>query len=152
MRHTTETIIFAAPELQTQRDCSDTKQNRMPKITIDGVDIEVADGTTIMNAARQVGGDIVPPAMCYYSTLKGSGGKCRACLVKVTAGSAKDPRPMPKLVASCCTMVQDGMVVQNITSPEVLDVRNGIVEFLLINHPLDCPICDQAGGCDLQNF
>ncbi len=121
-------------------------------ITIDGHDIQVEQGTTIMNAARKVGGDIVPPAMCYYSTLKGSGGKCRACLVKVTKGSAADPRPMPKLVASCCTAAQDGMVVQNITSPEVLETRNGIVEFLLINHPLDCPICDQAGECDLQDF
>lgn len=121
-------------------------------VTIDGIDIQVEPGTTIMNAARKVGGDIVPPAMCYYSSLKGSGGKCRACLVKVTKGSNADPRPMPKLVASCCTMAQDGMVVQNITSPEVLETRNGIVEFLLINHPLDCPICDQAGECDLQDF
>ncbi len=124
----------------------------MAKITFDGIEIEVPDGTTILQAARQIGGDIVPPAMCYYSTLKGTGGKCRACLVKVSAGSAKDPRPMPKLVASCITPVQDGMVVQNTTNPEVLEVRKGIVEFLLINHPLDCPICDQAGECDLQNF
>jgi len=59
---------------------------------------------------------------------------------------------MPKLVASCRTNVMDGMVVQNITSPEVLEARKGVVEFLLINHPLDCPICDQAGECDLQNL
>lgn len=124
----------------------------MIKVTIDDIEIEVEEGTTIMNAARQVGGEIVPPAMCYYSSLEGSGGKCRACLVKVIAGSAKDPRPMPKLVASCCTAVQDGMVVQNITSPEVVEARKGVVEFLLLNHPLDCPICDQAGECDLQNF
>src|SRR5215831_13723219 len=124
----------------------------MIKITIDGIETEVAEGTTILNAARQIGGKIVPPAMCYYSTLKASGGKCRACLVKVAQGSAKDPRPMPKLVASCVTVAQDGMVVQNITSQEVLDVRKSIVEFLLINHPLDCPICDQAGECELQNF
>lgn len=124
----------------------------MAKVTIDGKEIEVADGTTIMNAARQIGGDIVPPAMCYYTSLKGSGGKCRACLVKVSQGSEKDPRPMPKLVASCVTPVQQGMVVQNITSPEVLEARKGIVEMLLINHPLDCPVCDQAGECDLQNF
>ena len=122
------------------------------KVTIDNIEIEVEPGTTIMNAARKVGGDIVPPAMCYYTSLKGSGGKCRACLVKVTQGSTADPRPMPKLVASCCTNVMEGMVVQNITSPEVLETRNGIVEMLLINHPLDCPICDQAGECDLQNF
>jgi NADH-quinone oxidoreductase subunit G len=124
----------------------------MIKVTIDGVDIEVEPGTTILNAARKAGGDIVPPAMCYYSKLKGSGGKCRTCLVKVSAGSEKDPRPMPKLVASCSTPVQDGMVVQNITSPEVLEARKAVVEFLLINHPLDCPICDQAGECDLQDL
>lgn len=124
----------------------------MPKVTIDGIEIEVPDGTTILNAARMIGGKIVPPAMCYYSKLKQTGGYCRTCLVKVVQGSAKDPRPMPKLVVSCSTMVQDGMVVQNITSPEVLEARRGVVEFLLINHPLDCPICDQAGECKLQDL
>jgi NADH-quinone oxidoreductase subunit G len=124
----------------------------MAKVTIDGIEVEVADGTTILNAARQIGGSVVPPAMCYYTSLKDSGGKCRVCLVKVTQGSAKDPRPMPKLVASCRTNVMDGMVVQNLTSPEVLEARKGVVEFLLLNHPLDCPICDQAGECDLQNL
>jgi NADH-quinone oxidoreductase subunit G len=124
----------------------------MAKITIDGIETEVADGTTILNAARQIGGQIVPPAMCYYTSLKDSGGKCRVCLVKVSQSSAKDPRPMPKLVASCRTPVSDGMIVQNITSAEVLEARKGVVEFLLINHPLDCPICDQAGECDLQNL
>lgn len=122
------------------------------KVSIDGIPVEVEPGTTIMNAARQIGGDIVPPAMCYYTSLEGSGGKCRTCLVKVSKGSEKDPRPMPKLVASCRTTVMDGMEVQNITSPEVLEARKGIVEFLLINHPLDCPICDQAGECDLQDL
>ncbi|MBK7936360.1 MAG: (2Fe-2S)-binding protein [Lewinellaceae bacterium] len=124
----------------------------MPKVKIDNFEVEVPDGTTILNAARQIGGDIVPPAMCYYSTLKGSGGKCRTCLVKVTKGSEKDPRPMPKLVASCQTTVMDGMEVANITSDEVLNARKGVVEFLLINHPLDCPICDQAGECHLQDL
>lgn len=124
----------------------------MIKLTIDNIEVEVEPGTTILNAARKIGGKIVPPAMCYYTSLKGSGGKCRACLVKVAQGSAKDPRPMPKLVASCMTQAQDGMVVQNITSPEVLEARKGVVELLLINHPLDCPICDQAGECDLQDF
>ncbi len=124
----------------------------MPKVTIDGIEIEVPDGTTILNAARMIGGEIVPPAMCYYSKLEGSGGKCRTCIVKVTQGSAKDPRPMPKPVASCRTTVMDGMVVQNITSPDLLEARKGVVEFLLVNHPLDCPICDQAGECDLQNL
>lgn len=124
----------------------------MAKVTIDGATIEVPDGTTILNAARQIGGESVPPAMCYYSTLKESGGKCRVCLVKVAQSSTKDPRPMPKLMASCRTPVMDGMVVQSITSPEVLEARKSVVEFLLINHPLDCPICDQAGECDLQNL
>ncbi|MBI5540449.1 MAG: (2Fe-2S)-binding protein [Bacteroidia bacterium] len=124
----------------------------MVKVTIDNIEVEVEPGTTILNAARKIGGKIVPPAMCYYSKLKGTGGKCRTCLVKVTKGSEKDPRPMPKLVPSCSTAVMDGMVVQNITSPEVLEARKAIVEFLLINHPLDCPVCDQAGECDLQNL
>lgn len=124
----------------------------MPKVKIDGFEIEVPEGTTILNAARQIGGDIVPPAMCYYSTLKGSGSKCRTCMVKVTKGSEKDPRPMPKLVTSCQTIVMDGMEVANITSEEVLKARKGVVEFLLINHPLDCPICDQAGECHLQDL
>ena len=124
----------------------------MPKVTIDNHEIEVPEGTTILQAARMIGGDIVPPAMCYYSSLKTSGGYCRTCIVKVTQGSAKDPRPMPKPVASCRTFVMDGMVVQNTTSPELLEARKGVVEFLLLNHPLDCPICDQAGECDLQNL
>lgn len=122
------------------------------KVTIDNIEVEVEAGTTIMNAARQIGGRVVPPAMCYYSKLEGSGGKCRTCLVKVSQGSAKDPRPMPKLVASCRTAVQDGMVVQNITSPEVMEARGAITEFLLLNHPLDCPVCDQAGECHLQDL
>ena len=122
------------------------------KVTIDGITIEVDPGTSILNAARQIGGDIVPPAMCYYSKLEGSGGKCRTCLVKVSKGSEKDPRPMPKLVASCRTGVMDGMEVQNITSPEVIEARKGVVEILLINHPLDCPVCDQAGECHLQDL
>jgi len=124
----------------------------MIKVTIDNILIEVEDGTTILQAARKIGGKVVPPAMCYYSKLKGSGGKCRTCLVKVSHCSTKDPRPMPKLVASCSTPVQDGMVVENLTSPEVIEARRGIVELLLLNHPLDCPVCDQAGECDLQDL
>ena len=122
------------------------------KVTIDNIEVEVEPGTTILNAARKIGGSVVPPAMCYYSKLEGSGGYCRTCLVKVAQGSAKDPRPMPKLVPSCRTIVQDGMVVQNTTSPEVIDNRRAITEFLLINHPLDCPVCDQAGECNLQDL
>lgn len=124
----------------------------MPKVTIDGQTIEVPEGTSILNAARMIGGEIVPPAMCYYTKLETSGGYCRTCMVKVVKGSEKDPRPMPKLVASCRQPVMDGMEVQNITSPEVVEARAGVVEFLLMNHPLDCPICDQAGECNLQDL
>jgi NADH-quinone oxidoreductase subunit G len=124
----------------------------MPKVTIDGQTIEVAEGTTVLHAARQLGGASVPPAMCYYTALKGSGGKCRTCLVRVTKGSEKDPRPMPKLVASCQTMVMDGMEVASKSDPSVVEARKGVVEFLLLNHPLDCPICDQAGECHLQDL
>lgn len=129
-----------------------TDEKQKIKVSIDGILVEVEPGTTIMNAARQIGGDVVPPAMCYYSKLEGSGGKCRTCLVKVSKGSEKDPRPIPKLVASCRTSVMDGMEVQNITSEEVQEARRGVVEFLLINHPLDCPVCDQAGECHLQDL
>jgi NADH-quinone oxidoreductase subunit G len=122
------------------------------KVTIDNITIDVAPGTTVLNAARMIGGDVTPPAMCYYSKLEGSGGKCRTCLVEVAAGSTADPRPMPKLVASCRTTVMDGMIVKNITSEKVQDARAGVVELLLINHPLDCPICDQAGECHLQDL
>ena len=122
------------------------------KVTIDNIAVEVPAGTTILNAARKIGGDVTPPAMCYYSKLKDSGGKCRTCLVEVSKGSEKDPRPMPKLVASCRTTVMDGMEIKNITSQRVLDARASVVEFLLINHPLDCPICDQAGECHLQDL
>jgi len=130
----------------------------MPKVTIDGISIEVPEGTTILQAARMIGErnkadrHVVPPAMCYYSTLETSGGYCRTCLVKVPKGSEKDPRPMPKPVPSCRTMVMDGMEVANTTDPTLIDARNGVVEMLLINHPLDCPICDQAGECHLQDL
>ena len=122
------------------------------KVTIDGHEIEVEPGTSILQAARMIGGESVPPAMCYYSKLEGTGGKCRACLVEVSKGSEADPRPMPKLMASCKTGVMDGMEVKSISSPRVLEARKAVTEFLLINHPLDCPICDQAGECDLQNL
>src|SRR4051812_37225962 len=129
-----------------------SEEIKLFKVTIDNISVDVPAGTTILNAARKIGGEVAPPAMCFYSKLKGSGGKCRTCLVEVAAGSTADPRPMPKLVASCRTTVMDGMVVKNITSEKVIDARNGVVEFLLLNHPLDCPICDQAGECHLQDL
>lgn len=122
------------------------------KVTIDGIEIDVPKGTTILQAARMIGPEVAPPAMCYYSKLKTSGGYCRTCIVKVTQGSTANPTPMPKPVASCRTEVMDGMVVENFINPEVLEARKGVVEFLLINHPLDCPVCDQAGECKLQDL
>ena len=90
--------------------------------------------------------------MCYYSKLENSGGRCRTCLVEVSKGSEADPRPMPKLVASCRTTVMDGMEVKNLTSEKTQEARKAVTEFLLLNHPLDCPICDQAGECHLQDL
>lgn len=133
-------------------NCNRLEKQIMAKVTIDGIQIEVPEGTTILNAARMIGPEVAPPTMCYYSKIKDSGGFCRSCLVEVTKGSEKDPRPMPKLVASCRTTVMDGMEVGNNTSAKVKDARAGVVEFLLLNHPLDCPICDQAGECNLQDL
>lgn len=122
------------------------------KITIDEHTIDVEPGTTVLQAARMIGGDCVPPTMCYYSKLKDCGGKCRCCLVEVSKGSERDPRPMPKLQPSCITAVQDGMEVKSASSERAMKARSAVTEFLLINHPLDCPVCDQAGECELQNL
>ena len=122
------------------------------KITIDGQTAEVLPGTSILEAARQIGGKSVPPAMCYYSKLETSGGRCRTCLVEVSKGSEADPRPMPKLVASCRTNVMDGMEVKNLSSDKAQEGRKAVTEFLLVNHPLDCPVCYQAGECHLQDL
>ncbi len=129
-----------------------SEENNNIKVTIDNITVEVEPGTTILEAARKIGGEVTPPAMCYYSKLEGSGGKCRTCLVEVAKGSERDPRPMPKLMASCRTGVQEGMEVKNITSERVIKARAGVVELLLENHPLDCPVCDQAGECHLQDL
>lgn len=122
------------------------------KVTIDNETIEVPAGTTILQAARMIGKEVAPPAMCYYGKLENTGGNCRTCLVEVSKGSEADPRPMPKLVPSCRTTVMDGMVVGNKTSERTVEARKGVVELLLINHPLDCPVCDQAGECKLQDL
>lgn len=122
------------------------------KITIDGQTVEVEAGTTILQAARMIGGSCVPPTMCYDSKVKDCGGKCRCCLVEVSKGSERDPRPMPKLVPSCVTGAQDGMEVKSATSPRAITARKAVTELLLINHPLDCPVCDQAGECKLQDL
>lgn len=122
------------------------------KVTIDGQTTEVLPGTSILEAARQIGGRSVPPAMCYYSKLKDSGGRCRTCLVEVSKISEEDHRSLPKLVASCKTEVADGMEVKILTSEKNSEARKSVTEFLLLNHPLDCPVCDQAGECHLQDL
>ncbi len=112
----------------------------MPKLTIDGQEIEVAAGTTIIQAADKLG--IAIPRYCYHPALPVSG-NCRICMVEVEKA--------PKLQIACYTPVTDGMVVKT-TSQKVLDVRKTVLEFLLVNHPVDCPVCDQAGECKLQDY
>ncbi|MEK9671641.1 MAG: NADH-quinone oxidoreductase subunit NuoG [Rhodospirillaceae bacterium] len=111
----------------------------MPKITIDGEEFEVEAGMTVLQACEQAGKEI--PRFCYHDRLS-IAGNCRMCLVAMERS--------PKPVASCAMPVGDGMVVYTDT-PEVKKMRQGVMEFLLINHPLDCPICDQGGECDLQD-
>ena len=89
--------------------------------------------------------------MCYYSKLENSGGRCRTCLVEVSKGSEADPRPMPKLVASCRTTVMDGMEVKTLLLKK-RKKQESRYRIPLLNHPLDCPICDQAGECHLQDL
>lgn len=112
----------------------------MPKLTIDGKEIEVADGTVLIQACEQAGVEI--PRFCYHERLK-IAGNCRMCLVEVSPGP-------PKPQASCALPCADGMEVKT-NSPMVKKAREGVMEFLLVNHPLDCPICDQGGECDLQD-
>ncbi len=112
----------------------------MAKITLDGKQFEVEDGRTIIEAARENGIEI--PHFCWHPKLSVSG-NCRMCLVEV--------EKLPKLVIACATRVVDGMVV-NTVNPRVAKAREAVMEFLLINHPLDCPICDEAGECKLQDY
>lgn len=111
----------------------------MPKLTIDGQEIEVEAGSTVFQACEQAGIEI--PHFCYHQRLN-IAGNCRMCLVEVEKS--------PKLVASCAMPVGEGMVVHT-QSEKVQKGRHGVMEFLLANHPLDCPICDQGGECDLQD-
>jgi len=111
----------------------------MPKVTIDGQEIEVAPGTTILQACQQAGVEI--PHFCYHERLM-IAGNCRMCLVEVERS--------PKPVASCAMPVADGNVILT-QSEKAKKARQAVMEMLLINHPLDCPICDQGGECDLQD-
>ncbi len=113
----------------------------MPKVVIDGRTVEVPAGTNLIEAGLQVGVQI--PHYCYHPRLSVVG-QCRMCMVEIEG--------MPKLQAACSTQVmKDGMVVKT-ASPTAVEAQRAIMEFLLINHPLDCPICDQAGECGLQDY
>ena len=109
-------------------------------LTIDGRPVTVAKGRTVLQAAIESG--IKVPYYCYHPGL-GIDGSCRVCIVKI--------EKMPKLQTSCSTMVAEGMVVSTNT-PDVVEARASVFEFLLINHPLDCPVCDKGGECPLQDF
>lgn len=112
----------------------------MPTLTIDGIEVEVELGTTVLQAAEQAGIEI--PRFCYHERLS-IAGNCRMCLVEVSPGP-------PKPAASCALPAGDGMTVLTNTE-KVKKFREGVMEFMLINHPLDCPVCDQGGECDLQD-
>ena len=112
----------------------------MPKVTVDGVEIDVPQGATVLQACEQAGKEI--PRFCYHERLS-IAGNCRMCLVEVSPGP-------PKPQASCGLPAAEGQVIKT-DSPMVKKAREGVMEFLLINHPLDCPICDQGGECDLQD-
>ena len=111
----------------------------MPKITIDNKEYEFENGMTVMQACEQAGTEI--PRFCYHEKLS-IAGNCRMCLVEME----KAPKP----IASCAMPAAEGMVIKTNTET-VKKARKGVMEFLLINHPLDCPICDQGGECDLQD-
>ena len=112
----------------------------MLEIEIDGHKLEVADGSTVMDAAQQAG--IYVPHFCYHEKLS-IAANCRMCLVQVE----KAPKPLP----ACATPVTNGMKVQT-HSEQAINAQKGVMEFLLVNHPLDCPICDQGGECRLQDL
>jgi NADH-quinone oxidoreductase subunit G len=112
----------------------------MPKVTVDGVGIEVPQGATVLQACELAGKEI--PRFCYHERLS-IAGNCRMCLVEVAPGP-------PKPQASCALPAADGQMIRTDTAM-VKKAREGVMEFLLINHPLDCPICDQGGECDLQD-
>ena len=115
-------------------------ETKMVSLTIEGRSVSVPEGTTILEAAKTAG--ILIPHYCYHPGLPVAG-VCRMCLVEVEKA--------PKLAPSCATAVADGQVV-HVHSEKSLDARKGVLEMLLINHPLDCPICDQSGECELQDY
>jgi len=132
----------------TDKTSAEVEQRpKMVKCTIDGFEIEVPEGTLIIRAAELLGIQI--PRFCDHPLLDPVGA-CRQCLVEIP--DAGNGRPMPKPQASCTTQVMPGMVIKTqLTSPVADKAQHGVMELLLINHPLDCPICDKGGECPLQN-
>jgi NADH-quinone oxidoreductase subunit G len=114
----------------------------MPKLIIDNIPVEVPDGTNVLEAARSIG--ITIPHFCWHPAL-GKAGACRVCAVKLLEG------PVKGVQMSCMLPAQDGMVVST-SDPEAMALRKSVIEWLMINHPHDCPICDEGGECQLQDF
>ncbi len=125
---------------------SDGERNDMASadtvtLTVDGVEVTVAKGTRVIEAADRTG--VVVPRYCYHPGIPTRPAQCRMCLVEVEG--------QPKLQPSCVLEAQDGMSILT-TSDTAEKARQSVIEFLLVNHPLDCPICDAAGQCMLQDY
>ena len=149
-----ETIASAGPDLDAEAIISVVQgpaetlgashvsdEKRTVTITVDGREIEAAEGEMLHDAARK--GDVEIPVFCYEPKLGDPVGACRMCLVEIEG--------IPKLQTSCSTPVRDGMVVHTRTE-QVKHAQSAVVEFLLVNHPLDCPVCDKGGECPLQDI
>ncbi len=120
---------------------TETTATDLVTLTIDGKTTSVPKGTLVIEAARQVG--VMVPHFCYHPKLSPDA-NCRMCLVEI--------EKMPRLQTSCSTPVTEGMVVKSSSSAQAQDARKSVLDFILANHPLDCPVCDQGGRCDLQDF
>ncbi|HET9720502.1 MAG TPA: NADH-quinone oxidoreductase subunit NuoG [Solirubrobacteraceae bacterium] len=116
-------------------------EQKLIQLTIDGREVEAVEGAMLVDAAKE--GDVEIPYFCYEPKLGNPVGACRMCLVEIEG--------IPKLQTSCSTPVRDGMVVHTQTD-RVRAAQNAVVEFLLVNHPLDCPVCDKGGECPLQDI
>jgi NADH-quinone oxidoreductase subunit G len=116
-------------------------ERKLINLTIDGREVQAVEGSMLVDAAKQA--DVEIPYFCYEPKLGEPVGACRMCLVEIEG--------IPKLQTSCSTAVRDGMVV-NTKVERVLEAQNAVIEFLLVNHPLDCPVCDKGGECPLQDY
>ena len=120
-----------------------SKEAKPITIVVDGVEIEAAEGAMLVDAAKH--GDVEIPVFCYEPRLGPPVGACRMCLVEVEG--------LPKLQAGCGLTAQEGMVVKTAaTSEKAAEAQNATLEFILVNHPLDCPVCDKGGECPLQDI